>query len=201
MSITTKLSKFLDLKNYLAPNTSYSGLLKAYSVPESKRFFPYSFLDVLDKLSFPALPHHTCFFSSLKNSNIIKEDYEQCKKFWQENNTRTLKDFLIYCNILDTKALLFTIQKSFDFYKAKGIGMFKSTISVPGLTLSYLFSLLPSDICFKLIDQSNRYLHNLIKSNLVSGPCIVFHRFRKVDETYIRKGETLTQNFTKAIWI
>ena len=63
MCISTKLLRFLDLKNYLAPNTSYLGLLKAYSVPENKGFFPYSFLDGLDKLNFPALPEHKHFFS------------------------------------------------------------------------------------------------------------------------------------------
>ena len=187
MCISTNLLRFLDFKNYLAPNTSYSGLLKAYSVPENKGFFPYFFLDGLGKLNFPALPNHKHFFSSLKNSNIIKEEYEQCKEVWQESNMRTLKDFLIYYNNLDTKPLLSTIQKSFDFCKAKGIDIFKSAISVPGLTLSYLFSLLSSDIYFKLIDQSNHDLYNLMKSNLVGGPSIVFHRFHKVDETYIRK--------------
>ena len=200
MCISTKLLRFLDLRNYLAPNTSYSGLLKAYSVPKNKGFFPYSFLDSLDKLNFQALPDHKHFFSSLKNSNITKEEYEQCKKVWQENNMRTLKDFLIYYNNLDTKSLLSAIQKSFDFYKAKGIDMFKSAISVPGLTLSYLFSLLPSDIYFKLIDQSNHDLHYLMKSNLVGGPSIVFHRFHKVDETYIREGETLHPKLCKSLF-
>ena len=89
MCISTKLLRFLDLMNYLAPHTSYSGLLKAYSVPENKGFFSYSFLDGLDKLNFPALPDHKHFFSSLRNSNITKEKYEQCKKVWQENNMRT----------------------------------------------------------------------------------------------------------------
>ena len=76
--------------------------------------------------------------------------------------------------------------------------MFKSGISVPGLILSYFFSSLLSDIYFKLIDQPNRNSHNLMKSNLVGSPSIVFHRFHKVDETYIRKRKPLTQNFAKA---
>ena len=199
MHISTKLLRFLDLMNYLASHTSYSGLFSVPdSVPENKGFFPHSFLDGLEKLNFPALPDHKHFFSSLRNSNFTKEKYEQCKKVWQENNMRTLKDFLIYYNNLDTKPLLSAIQKSFDFYKEKGTDMFKSAISVPGLTLSYLFSLLPSNSYFKLIDQSNHDSHNLMKSNLVGVPCIVFYRFQKLDKTYISAREPLTLNFARA---
>ena len=107
MCISTKLLRFLDLKNYLAQNTFYLRLLKAYSDPENKGFFPYSFLDGLDKFSSFTKTH--TLLLSLKNSNITKEEYEQHKKVWQENNIRTLKDFLIYYKNLDIKPLLSTI--------------------------------------------------------------------------------------------
>ena len=36
-----------------------------------------------------------------------------------------------------------------------------------------------------------------MKSNLVGVPSIVFHRFQKLDKTYISEGEPLTQNFAR----
>ena len=66
----------------------------------------------------------------------------------------TLRDFLIYYNNLDT---------SFSFFEDKKLDMFKSAISVPGLTLNYLFSLLPPDVYFTLISNQNRDLHSLRK--------------------------------------
>ena len=139
-------------------------------------------------------------FHLLKIQTSPKKSINNVKKVWQKNNMRTSKDFLIHYNNLDTKPLLCAIQKSFDFYKPKGIDMFKSAISVPRFTLSYLFSLLHSDIYFKLINQSNHDLHNLMKSNLVGSPSIVFHRFHKVDETYIREGETLHPKLCKSLF-
>ena len=48
---TDKLN-ILDITNYLAPGYSYSKFLKAYDVEEQKVFFPYEWLDTLDKLHF-----------------------------------------------------------------------------------------------------------------------------------------------------
>ena len=59
--------------------------------------------------------------------------------------------------------------------------MFKFAIYVPGLTLNYLFSLLPPDVYFTLISNQNRDLHSLFKENLVGGPSIVFHRYHEKD--------------------
>jgi len=90
-------------------------LLKAYSIPESKGFFLYNFFTSLEKLNCPSLPPHNAFSSTLKNANISEKEYEQCQKIWIEKNMKTLKDFLIYYNNLDTKHLLLAIQKSFNF--------------------------------------------------------------------------------------
>ena len=67
--------------------------------------------------------------------------------------------------------------------------MFKSVISVPGLTLNYLFFLLPPDVYFTLISNQNRYLHSLFKENLVGGPSIVFHRYHEKNLTSLRAAD------------
>ena len=65
--------------------------------------------------------------------------------------------------------------------------MFKDGISVPGLTLKYMFKDLP--VYFTLTDEKNKDVHQLLKDNIVGGPSIVFHRHHEKDVTHIRPAE------------
>ncbi len=56
MLIKTDMLKFLDITNYLAPGYSYSKFLRAYDVHQQKGFFPYEWVDCLDKLDTTSLP-------------------------------------------------------------------------------------------------------------------------------------------------
>ena len=51
MALSTKMLKFLDIVNYLAPEYSYAKFLKAYDVEQEKGFFPYEWVDDLNKLN------------------------------------------------------------------------------------------------------------------------------------------------------
>ena len=48
------------------------------------------------------MPEHEACYSSLTKSNIPKEEYEFVKKTLTEKNWSTLKDMLIYHNLLDS---------------------------------------------------------------------------------------------------
>ena len=50
MCIKTEDLKFLDISNYIAPGFSYDQFLKAYECEQTKGFFPYEWVDNLDKL-------------------------------------------------------------------------------------------------------------------------------------------------------
>jgi hypothetical protein len=65
--------------------------------------------------------------------------------------------------------------------------MFKDGISVPGLTLKYMFQYLPD--YFTLPDEKNKDLYDLYKNGIVGGPNIVFHRYHEKDRTFIRPKE------------
>ena len=83
-AIATESFIFLDIKYYLAPGYSYSQYLAAYDVKETKGFFPYEYMDDIQKLDDTALPPHSAFYSSLKNENITVEEYQFCQNVWQE---------------------------------------------------------------------------------------------------------------------
>lgn len=139
MSISTKWFKFLDIKNYLAPGCSYKQFLQAYKCEDKKGFFPYDWMDKLDKLSHTALPPFEAFYNKLKGKNISPEEYQHCKNVWRDQNMRTFRDFLVWYNNKDVGPFLQALENMFDFYRAKNIDMFKQGISIPGLTLRYLF--------------------------------------------------------------
>ena len=83
------------------------------------------------------------FFSQLKNEGISNEDYVGCQEVWRDNGMTTLRDFLVWYNNRDVVPFLQAIDRQFAFYQQRGIDMFKQGISVPGLTLLYLFNDLP----------------------------------------------------------
>jgi hypothetical protein len=77
--------------------------------------------------------------------------------------------------------------QTFQFNQNRHIDMFKDGISVPGLTLRYMFQDLPD--YFTLPDEKNKDLYELYKNNIVGGPSIVFHRYHEKDKTFIRPAE------------
>ncbi|XP_038054119.1 uncharacterized protein LOC119726483 [Patiria miniata] len=194
MSLKTQKLKFLDITNYLAPGYSYAKFLKAYECPSAKGFFPYEYMTDLDKLHETELPPHAAFYSTLKDENISEDDYHYCQQIWRDKSMTTLRDFLMWYNNLDVVPFLDAIHKMFEFYKERQMDMFKSAISVPGLSLQYLFLTLPQpDVHFSLIDEANKDVYYAIKANIVGGPSIVFHRYHEKEKTFIRGGK-LCQN-------
>ena len=189
MCIKTDSLKFLDISNYLAPGFSYDQFLKAYECEQTKGFFPYQWLDCLDKLEETSLPPHAAFYSSLKNANITSEEYRYCQQVWEDNEMSTFKDFLVWYNNLDVVPFLEAVEKMSQFWQERKINMFKDGMSVPGLTLKYLFSYLSPQTYFSLFDQANSDLYHLIKDNNTGGPSIIFHRHHEAGKTKIREAE------------
>lgn len=101
----------------------------------------------------------------------------------------TIRDFLIWYNNLDVQPFLEAIEKMFQFYKDKNIDMFKDGISIPGLTLKYMFSTLPDDTFFTLYGRQQEELYKLVKNGIVGGPSLVFSRYHEKDVTKIRNGK------------
>ena len=188
MCFSTNKLKFLDMVNFLAPGYSYDKYLTAYGCMQQKGHFPYEYMDGIGKLEDRALPPQAAFYSQLKSEEISDADYARCQAVWHDNKMETLRDYLIFYNNLDVTPFLEAISKQFTFYRDRGIDMFKDGISVPGLSLLYLFNNLPPKTFFTVFNQTNSDLHKLVKDNIVGGPAIIFHRYHEKDVTKIRGG-------------
>ena len=189
MCLSTDRLKFLDILNYLAPGFNYDKYLKAYGCELQKGHFPYEYMDGVGKLDDRALPPQSAFFSQLKNEGISDADYARCQTVWRDNGMTTMRGYLVWYNNRDVTPFLEAIDKQAAFYHDQHIDIFKDGISVPGLTLLYLFNGLPPDTNFVTFNQTNSDLHQLVKDNIVGGPAIIFHRYHEKDVTKIRGGE------------
>jgi len=66
-----------------------------------------------------------------------------------------MRDHLEYYNNLDVEPFLQAVEKLFNANKELGLDAFKSSLTLPGLTLPLMFSDLPPGVYFTLINQSN----------------------------------------------
>ena len=188
MCLYTDKLKFVVICNYLAPGVSYAKYLTAYGCELGKCHFPYEYMDGIGKLEDRALPPQAAFYSQLKSEKISDADYARCQAVWHDNQMTTMRDYLVWYNNRDVTPFLEAISKQFAFYRDRDIDMFKDGINVPGLTLLYLFTDLPSKTYFVTFNRTNSDLHKLVKDNIVGGPAIIFHRYHEKNVTRIRGG-------------
>ena len=106
---------------------------------------------------------------------------------------QTFREFLIWYNNLDVQPFCEALEKMCAFWKDKKIDMLRQGISIPGVTLTYLFTTLESGIFFSLFDEKNKDLYYLFKKNMVGGPSIIFHRYHEAGKTKIREREITDQ--------
>ena len=85
------------------------------------------------------------------------------------------------------------IDKMCEFWQDRNIDMFKDGVSVPGLTMKYLFSIIPK-VYFSLFAEKDKDLYYTMKDNNVGGPSIIFNRYHEKDKTFIRKAEMTKKN-------
>lgn len=207
--IETESLRFLDIINYVAPGFSYARYLQAFKCKVNKGFFPYEWVDSLEKLEHDCLPPKSAFYSKLTQSNITDEEYAVCQSAWVDHQMTTFRDFLVWYNNLDVVPFIEALGKQCAIFREKKIDMLKSAISLPGLAVRWLFSVVgnspePSTLFrdyrsvrdsilqgspVTLLDDSTSEIYGEVRKNLVGGPSIVFHRYHEKDVTKIRDVE------------
>ena len=106
---------------------------------------------------------------------------------------KTFRGFLVCYNNRDVVPFLEAIDKMSDFWKERRIDIFRDGVSVPGLTMKYLFSYVPN-VYFSLFTEKDKDLYHTMKDNNVGGPSILFNRYHEKDKTFIRNAEMIRKN-------
>ena len=119
LALTTTKLKFVDIKEFLPPNTSLSKFMMCYlNGEEGKAWFPYSLLTSPDDFDRQGFPKYEDFYSSLKNQNTLDDgtkdenvgraNHAKLKAIWDKQDMTTLTDLLKY----------YQMQNCITFYKA-----------------------------------------------------------------------------------
>ena len=181
--------RFLDVCQYIAPGFDYRTYLKSYNCANLKGFFPYEYITSLDCLTETHFPPKSQFSSKLSITQISDDDYLRCKQIF-EDNAMTLRDYLIYYNLLDTQPFVEALTKQRAVYWEKGIDMLRDFISAPDMARQWLFTTYDTNSdSVMLIDKRNSDLYYDLRANIVGGPSIVFHRMHEKDKTFIRNNK------------
>ena len=105
---------FKNLEKYFKPYQAK--LLK------QKGFFPYEYLDNLEKLKDTIPPPQDAFYSKLSGKGINESCYEHVLNVWKKFNIKTLKDYLKLYNISDV-LLLADVFENFRDICLKNYGL------------------------------------------------------------------------------
>ncbi len=89
--ITTDKFRFLDVCNFLPVGYNYDCFLKAHEVEIRKFYFPYEFFDCAEKLNNTELPKYEDFYSSLKQCNVLEEEFLEFSKLMKKHKNNTAK--------------------------------------------------------------------------------------------------------------
>ena len=184
---TSKL-RFLDIKNFLAPGFSYQKFLVAYGAELKKFYFPYEFVTNLDKLE-SGLPEHGDFYSSLSKSNITQEEYDLVVKTWMEKGWSSLREMLIYYNLLDCVPFVQAVENLLQPYLEQGLDIFKTSFSVSGVAKLQMIKKIQKNAFFCLFPKRHGDLYKTLRSQLTGGLSLIFCRLAISGETKIRSHE------------
>ena len=79
--IKTEHLKFMDILQFLAFFLyCLKSFFKSFGVSEEKGFFPYDYSTHADQLDETTLPPYETFYSTIKNCNVLEEDYATFQK-------------------------------------------------------------------------------------------------------------------------
>ena len=207
--LSIKKFRYLDIMNYVGPGVSLDMFLKSYNTDKAKGYFPYEWLDHIDKLNSPVLPSYDDFYSSLKGCNVLNEEYdtfinnggtgtapltgraiyESLCNLWEDNAMTSFRDYLVYYNSLDVEPMIQAVDQMLSIYLQQGIDLFKESSSVSGVARISLFNSPNINEKFGLFNKYESNVHDMFKDNIVGGPSIVFTRYHEKNKTFIRQNK------------
>ncbi len=190
--------RFLDVLNFLAPGFSYTQFLKAFEVTERKLFFPYDYIDSIERLDETKLPDiGEAWYSDLKSKSVlddgensISDNYALVQKAWKDEKMESLWSLLAWYNDSDTEPFCTALERFQAIFFDQQVDVFKCAISTPGVARTLMFrAAKEAGASFACIDESNKDLFYKIKQNLTGGPSIVYTREMKSGYTKIRNNK------------
>ena len=90
-----------------------------FELIKQKGFYPYEYIDSIERLNETSLPSIDKFYSTLKQETITEEQYEHAQKVWKTFNCKTLLDYHNLYLKTDVLILADAFEKFREFYLTK----------------------------------------------------------------------------------
>jgi hypothetical protein len=148
----------------------------------SKQVFPYEYVSSIEKLQETQLPPYEQWYSTLREENVSRSDYEQALHIFQKFGCTSIADFLQLYVICDVLLLACCMQR----FRSVNYAIFQLDclrfISAP----SYYFSacLKMSEVRFQLFDSPDMYL--MVEKGIRGGLSQVFARTILPNNPYVK---------------
>ena len=183
--------KFLNLAlDKLVKNLSEDDFknLEKYFTPEEvkllkqKGFFPYDYLDSIEKLKDTEPPPQKAFYSRLKGKGINNYNYKHVLNVWKTFKMKTFKDFLELYNITDVLLLADVFEKFRDVC-LKNYGLDPvHYYTAPGLAWDAILKM--TKINLELLSDVDKLL--MIEKGIRGGISIISNRYGKANNKYMK---------------
>ena len=165
---------FKNLEKYFKPYQAK--LLK------QKGFFPYEYLDNLEKLKDTITPPQDAFYSKLSGKGINEGCYEHVLNVWKKFNIKTLKDYLKLYNISDV-LLLADVFENFRDICLKNYGLDPvHYYTAPGLAWDAMLKM--TKINLELLSDVDMLL--MVEKGIRGGISIISNRYGKANNKYMK---------------
>ena len=180
------LSSVEALVNNL-PKDSFKNLEKYFTSEQvkllkQKGFFPYDYLDDIEKLKIKKPPKQEVFYSKLTGHGIDNINYQHVLKVWKTCKMKTFKDYLMLYNVTDV-LLLADVFESFRDVCLKNYGLDPVYYyTAPGLAW---------DACLKMTGVNLELLTDvdmllMIEKGIRGGISIISNRYGEANNKYMK---------------
>ena len=166
---------FKNLEKYFTP--------EQVKVLKQKGFFPYDYLDSIEKLKETTPPPQEAFYSKLKCKGINNYNYKHVLNVWKTFKMKTFKDFLSVYNTTDVLLLADVFEKFRDVC-LKNYGLDPAHYyTAPGLAWDAMLKM--TKINLELLSDVDMLL--MIEKGIRGGISIISNRYGKANNKYMKK--------------
>ena len=165
---------FNNLEKYFSP--------EQVELLKQKGFFPYDYMDDIEKLKDKKPPPQKAFYSKLKGNGLSKDNYNHVLKVWETSNMKTLKDYLKFYNESDV-LLLADVFENFRDICLKNYGLDPVYYyTAPGLAWDAMLKM--TGVNLELLSNIDMLL--MIEKGIRGGISIISNRYGKANNKYMK---------------
>ena len=169
------------------PRDAFNNLLKYFTpkqaeILKQKEFYPYEYMDKVERFKEDKPPPLKAFFSKLSGRGITKKDYNHVWNIWKTFKMKTLKDYHEIYNITDVLLLADVFENFRDLclkiYKLDPVYYF----TAPGLAWDACLKM--TDIQLELLSDVNMLL--MFEKGIRGGISIISNRYGEANNKYMK---------------